>query len=487
MYEMQSFFIGGDWVAPAGESSITVLHPATEEISGTFVDGTVADMDRAAAAAREAFDHGPWPRMSHVERAQVILAATSRMREFNDEMGETLTAEMGSPITQAIGAQIPVAVDVFEYYASLANKYAWEERRPTYDEANQNYEIIVRGEPVGVVAAIIPWNGPQIVAAMKLGPALMAGCTIILKPAPEATLNFVRFADAFRDAGLPPGVLNIVPAGREVGEYLVTHPLVDKVTFTGSTAAGKRIASLCGERIRRCTLELGGKSAAILLEDVDLTTALPALVGPMMFISGQACNALTRILAPASRYEAIVDGLVDVVANVPYGDPRDPSTFVGPLASRAQYDRVARYLEVGKNEGAKAVLGGGRPEGFDRGYYLEKTVFRDVEPDMRIAQEEIFGPVYSVIKYTDVDDAVRIANDSQYGLAGAVWGADEDAALDVVGRVRAGSTGVNYYSLDAAAPFGGFKNSGLGRERGIEGLQPYLETKSILVRKGLGG
>lgn len=483
MYEMQKFFIGGEWVTPTGTSTVNVIDPSTEELSGVFIDGTTGDMDRAVAAARQAFDHGPWPRMSHQDRADIIMAATARLRAFKDEMAYTLTSEMGSPISQSLHAQMPVAVDVFEFFASIAPTYPWESRRPTYDEANKDYEIIVRGAPVGVVAAIIPWNGPQIIAAMKLGPALLAGCTAILKPSPEATLNFMKFADAFREAGLPAGVLNIVPAGREVGEYLVTHPDIDKVTFTGSTAAGKRIAGLCGERVRRCTLELGGKSAAIIMEDADLSLALPSLVGPMMFISGQSCNAQTRLLAPASRYDEVVDALVNVVEGVPFGDPRDENTFIGPLATQSQFDRVTGYLEIGKQEGAKVALGGSRSKEFAKGYYVDKTVFRDVDNSMRIAQEEIFGPVYVVIKYNDADDAVRIANDSSFGLAGSVWGRDEAAALDVIKRVRAGSTGVNFYSLDAAAPFGGFKNSGIGRERGLEGLLPYLETQSILVRK----
>ena len=484
MYEQSQFFIGGKWTAPEGQSTITVLNPSTEEPSSSFIDGTNADMDKAVDAARAAFDFGPWPRMTPGERGAILAAAAVRLRAYNEEMAYALTGEMGSPIAQSTGAQMPVTVDLFEYYASLASQFTWESRRPTYDAANQDYDIVVRGEPVGVVAAIVPWNGPQIVAAMKLGPALLAGCTVILKPSPEATLNFLRFADAFHEAGLPAGVLNIVPAGREVGEYLVTHPRIDKVTFTGSPAAGRRSGALCGERIRRCTLELGGKSAAILLPDVDVASTVPNLVGPMMFISGQACNAQTRILAPRSRYEEVIDAMVATVEGVPYGDPYDMNTFVGPLASKAQLDRVTGYLELAKQEGAKAVIGGGRPKDFTKGYYVEKTVFRDVDNSMRIAQEEIFGPVYVVIPYDDVDNAVDIANDSVYGLAGSVWTADEVAGLEVAKRLRAGSLGVNFYSLDCAAPFGGFKGSGIGRERGTEGILPFLETKSILVRKG---
>ncbi len=481
MYEQRQFFIGGEWVSPHAEAMISVLDPATEELSGRFIDGTEADMDRAVAAARQAFDSGPWPKMSHVERAEVLAAAAKRLRAHGEEMAFTLTAEMGSPISQSIHAQMPIAAGLFEYYAGLAEEFTWETRRPAHDEANQGFDVLVRKEPVGVVAAIVPWNGPQIVAGMKLGPALLAGCTVVLKPSPEATLNFVKFAEAFREAGLPRGVLNIVPAGREVGEYLVTHPGVDKVTFTGSTAAGRRIGALCGERIRRCTLELGGKSAAILLADADLDVVVPNLMAPLMFISGQACNAQTRILAPRERYDEVVDALVSAVDATPYGDPRDEQTFVGPLASRAQRDRVMGYIEIGKNEGAKVALGGGRPAGYDKGWYVEKTVLRDVDNSMRVAQEEIFGPVFVVIPYEGVDEGVAIANDSPYGLAGSVWTSDDEAGLAVAKRVRSGLLGVNISTLDSAAPFGGFKNSGIGRERGPEGIDPYLEIQGVLV------
>jgi betaine-aldehyde dehydrogenase len=482
MYTQKEFFIGGAWEPAEGNNVITTLDPDTEEVAGTFVEGTKADIDKAVAAAREAFDHGPWPRMSHLERAEVLKRAAQYMREHNDEMADALTAEMGSPTSQSRGAQIPVAIDLFEYYASLAGTYEWETRRPTYDAANAGYDIIVRHEPVGVVAAIVPWNGPQIVAAMKLAPALLAGCTVILKPAPEATFNFVGFANAFKAAGLPEGVLNIVTAGREVGEYLVTHDGVDKVTFTGSTAVGRRLGALCGERIRRYSLELGGKSAAILLDDVDAQSAAEALIAPMMFISGQACNAQTRILAPRSRYDEIVDAFEAAVNAVPYGSSRDPNVFVGPLASESQRTRVEGYIELGKQEGANVVLGGKRPKDRDKGWFVEKTLFRDVDNRMRIAQEEIFGPVYVVIPYEDTQDAINIANDSPYGLAGSVWTRDEAAGLEVMGQVRAGTLGVNYSTLDCAAPFGGYKASGIGRERGPEALHSYLEVKSILVK-----
>lgn len=483
MYTQKEFFIGGAWEAALGSDVITTLDPDTEEKAGSFIDGTKADIDRAVEAARRAFDSGPWPRMSPHDRAEVMKRAAQNLRKYQNEMADTLTSEMGSPISQSRGAQIPVAIDLFEYYASLADSYEWNIRRPTYDEANSGYDVLVFHEPVGVVAAIVPWNGPQIVAAMKLAPALLAGCTVVLKPAPEATLNFVDFANAFKEAGLPDGVLNIVPAGREVGEYLVVHDGVDKVTFTGSTAVGRRLGALCGERIRRYSLELGGKSAAILLDDVDAKSAAEGLIGPMMFISGQACNAQTRILAPRSRYEEIIEALESAVNAVPFGSSRDPNTFVGPLASSRQRERVERYIELGKQEGAKVVLGGNRPKDRDKGWFVEKTIFRDVDNRMRIAQEEIFGPVYVVIPYESTQDAINIANDSPYGLAGSVWTQDETAGLEVLGQIKSGTLGVNYSSLDCAAPFGGYKASGIGRERGPEALAYYLETKSVLMKR----
>jgi aldehyde dehydrogenase (NAD+) len=395
-----------------------------------------------------------------------------------------LTSEMGSPITQSKLVQIPRAIDLWEYYASLGSSYAWSQRRPAYDSLNQDFELLITSEPVGVVAAIVPWNGPQIVAAMKLAPALMAGCTAVLKPSEEAALTFTELAEAFRLAGLPDGVLNIVPADRTVSEYLVKHPGVDKVSLTGSTVAGRRIGELCGYNLKRFTLELGGKSAAILLEDVDLPKALMTLAPAMAFINGQACNAPTRLLLPRSRLRELTDGIVEAVDKMPFGDPMNPETFVGPLASRRQRDRVASYLELGKQEGATVALGGGRPPGYPRGWYVEKTVFTEVDNAMRIAQEEIFGPVYCVIPYADEADAVRIANDSQYGLAGSVWTSRPAHGVKVAAQIHSGALGVNSHTLDMAAPFGGCKQSGIGRECGPEGLDAYIETRSMTVPKG---
>ena len=327
--------------------------------------------------------------------------------------------------------------------------------------------------------AIVPWNVPLFTIMLKLGPALASGSTVVLKPAPETPLDAYLLADVLEEVGLPAGVVNIVPAGREVGEHLVSHPDVDKIGFTGSTAAGKKIAALCGAQLKRCTLELGGKSAAIVLDDADLATAIPGLLPNSIMNNGQACIAQTRILASRKRYDEVVDALATAMAATKVGEPLDPETAIGPLVAERQRDRVLGYIEKGREEGARVVVGGGRPAGFDKGWFVEPTVFADVDNKMTIAQEEIFGPVLAVIPYDSEADAIRIANESDYGLAGSVWTSDAAAGLEIAKQVRTGTYGVNGSSMNFAAPFGGFKQSGVGRELGPEGLEAYLELKGI--------
>jgi betaine-aldehyde dehydrogenase len=339
---------------------------------------------------------------------------------------------------------------------------------------------LVRHEPVGVVAAIVPWNVPLFTAALKLGPALAAGCTVVLKPAPETPLDAYLLAEVIEASGLPEGVVNIVAAGREAGEHLVCHPGVDKVGFTGSTAAGRRIASLCGERLKRFTLELGGKSAAVILDDADIAATMAGLVPAAFMNNGQACVAQTRILAPAERYDEVAEALVEAVRAMTVGDPLDPTTVIGPLVAARQRDRVEGYIAAGIEEGAKPAIGGnGRPA--RPGWFVEPTVFIGANNQMRIAREEIFGPVVAVIPYEDTEDAIRIADDSDYGLSGSVWTADVSRGLEVARRVRTGTFGVNGSGMDFGAPFGGFKSSGIGRELGPEGLTHYLEDKTITL------
>jgi aldehyde dehydrogenase (NAD+) len=473
-------FIGGEWRAPAGSGRIEVVNPTTEEVVGTVPDASSADVDAAVAAARDAFDHGPWPRMTPKERAAVLTSVSEAISAEVQPLAELIATEMGSPVSWATLAQVLAPTMILSYYAGLADTYAFD--RVQHGLMGQ---VLVRREPVGVVAAITPWNVPLFLAAAKLSPALLAGCTVVFKPAPETPLDALHLAQLFADAGLPEGVLSVVPAGREVGEHLVRHPGVDKVSFTGSTAAGRTIGAICGEQLKRCSLELGGKSAAVLLDDVDLDQALPMLLPNALMNNGEACIAQTRILAPHSRYKEVVDALVEAVRGMVVGDPLDPATQVGPLVAKRQQERVETYIRIGQEEGAKVALGGGRPAGLDRGFFVEPTIFVDVDNSMRIAQEEIFGPVLAVIPYDGDDEALRIANDSAYGLCGSVWTADPERGLAVAKGVRTGTYMLNNPTpIDFATPFGGYKASGIGREFGEDGLELFLEKKSISLPAG---
>ncbi|GGV08395.1 aldehyde dehydrogenase [Actinomadura cremea] len=473
MREHDRFFIGGGWAAPAGTGTIDVISPHTEEVIGRVPEGTEADIDAAVAAARRAFDEGPWPRMTPAERAGILGRLSAIYAERQQEMAELVTAEMGSPLGFSIFAQSAIPQMVLQYYTDLAASYTWEDERP-----GMLGPVTVTREPVGVVAAIVPWNVPQFTLMLKLAPALVAGCTVVAKPSPETPLDTYLLAEWMLEAGIPDGVVNIVPGGREVGAHLVAHPDVDKVSFTGSTAAGRKIGAVCGEQLKRVTLELGGKSAAIVLEDADLASTIEGFKLASLMNNGQACAAQTRILAPRSRYDEVADALAAMVGGLTVGDPSDFGSEIGPLVARRQQERVEGYIRLGQDEGAKIITGGlDRPH--DRGWYVAPTVFGDVRNDMRIAREEIFGPVLALIPYEDEDDAVRIANDSEYGLGGSVWTADPDHGVEVARRIRTGSCGVNMYVIDPNTPFGGYKNSGMGRELGPEGLAAYLEHKSI--------
>ena len=480
MKEYERLFVGGEWVVPRGTGTIDVVNPATEELVGRVPEATAADVDAAVAAARRAFDDGPWPRMAPKDRAAVVKKVADLINAEMQGLAELISAEVGSPVSWGTVAQVMAPAMILDYYASMASSFP-------FDQARQGLmgEVLVVKEPVGVVGAITPWNVPMFLAAAKLGPALVAGCTVVLKPAPESPLDANRLAELFMEAGLPEGVLSVVPAGREVGEHLVTHPGVDKISFTGSTAAGKRIGMLCGERLKRVSLELGGKSAAVILDDADLGTLLPALMPNAIMNNGEACISQTRILAPRDRYSEVVEALVEQVKLMKVGDALDPETVVGPLVAERQRDRVESYIRIGQEEGAKVAVGGGRPAGLDKGWYVEPTIFVDVDNSMRIAQEEIFGPVLAVIPYDSDADAVRIANDSSYGLCGSVYTADDDRGLGIARQVRTGTYMVNSgIPIDFSSPFGGYKESGVGREFGVDGLELFLEKKTVNLPAG---
>jgi aldehyde dehydrogenase (NAD+) len=475
-HDRDAFFIDGGWAAPATSDLIEVINPATEEVAARVPDGSPADIDAAVAAARKAFDEGPWPQTSPQERIDVVQSFSNLYAGKMAEMADLITLEMGSPTSFSNLAQSPAPWMQIESFLNIARAFDFEAERPGALGA----PVVVRREPVGVVAAIPPWNVPQFTIMSKLVPALLAGCTIVVKPAPESPLDPYLMAELLQEAGVPQGVVNIVAGGRETGAHLVAHPGVDKVAFTGSTAAGRKIAAVCGEQLKRVSLELGGKSAAIVLDDADFAHTIEGLKFTSVMNSGQACVAQTRVLAPRSRYDEFVDAFGGAIGGMKVGDPMDPETEIGPMVAQRQQERVEKYIALGQEEGARVVVGGnGMPDGLDRGWFVRPTVFADVDNRMRIAQEEIFGPVVSVIPYDGVDEAVRIANDSDYGLAGTVWTADKEAGLDVARRVRTGTYGVNTYTMDFAAPFGGFKASGLGREFGPEGLAQYTELKSI--------
>jgi aldehyde dehydrogenase (NAD+) len=472
----RQLYIGGDWVAPAGTSTITVVSPSTEEVIGSVPEATEADVDRAVEAARRAFDDpAGWASWSPAARAEVLERFAAGLDTRAGATAQAVSSQNGMPvqISQAFESVFPPLL--LRYYGKLVAERGAEERR----DAMFGGTTVVRREPIGVVGGIVPWNFPQALSFLKIAPALAAGCTIVVKPAPETVLDSYVMAEAAVEAGLPAGVLNIVPAGREVGTHLVAHPGVDKVAFTGSTAAGCSIAETCGRLLRPVTLELGGKSAAIVLDDADLANNMESFFGATLLNNGQTCFLSTRVLAPRSRYDEIVETVTALASNLKVGDALDPATQIGPMVSARQRDRVESYIAKGKADGARVTTGGGRPDGIDRGFFVSPTIFADVNNNHTIAQEEIFGPVLAVIPYGDEDEAVRIANDSDYGLGGSVWSTDPEHAAAVARRVRTGSIGINSYVNDPVSPFGGVKSSGLGREMGPEGLAGYEVLKSI--------
>lgn len=473
------FFIGGDWVRPSSNAVIEVINPATEELFIRVAEAKAEDMARAVGAARHAFDKGPWPRLTHAERAAYLRAFATEMRRRLADISSIWTSEVGVTrgVADAFMAGVP---DIFDYYAGLADSFDWVERHEALHSPGAVASFLVR-EPVGVVGAIVPWNGAANLAAWKCAPALIAGCTVVLKASPESPGGPLLFGEIAKAIGLPAGVLNVVTADREISELLVRDPRIDKITFTGSSLAGKKIASICGERIARCTLELGGKSAAVILDDYDVEEAAAHIAAYAPVLSGQVCSSLTRLVISKHRHDEFAEAMAAAFKQISVGDPSDAAIGMGPLAMARQRDRVEGYIAKGREEGATVATGGGRPAHLNRGYFVEPTVFANVNNDMTIAREEIFGPVVSIIPSENEAHSVEIANDTLFGLNASVFTNDATRAYQVARQIQAGTVGHNWFRTDFTIAFGGFKQSGIGREGGTEGLLPFLEAKTIIL------
>jgi betaine-aldehyde dehydrogenase len=468
------FFIGGQWAAPSASETIEVHNAGTGEVMGRVPAGTEKDIGAAVDAARAAFES--WSQLGIEKRAEYLEKISAALKARADELARTIAQEVGMPLKMASRIQAGLPIANFANYAKLVKEFPFETR--------VGNSLVVR-EPVGVVGAITPWNYPLHQITLKVAPALAAGCTVVLKPSEVAPFNAFILAECAEASGLPKGVLNIVTGyGPAAGEALVKHPGVDMISFTGSTRAGKRISELAAQGVKRVALELGGKSASVILEDADLAAAVRSTVNGCYLNSGQTCTALTRMLVPQSKYEEAARLAAEAAKGFTVGDPLADTTKLGPLTSKAQLERVRGYIRKGVAEGAELVAGGAEPpEGVPAGgYYVRPTVFGKVRNDMTIAQEEIFGPVLSIIPYRDEEDAIRIANDTVYGLAGAVWSQDESRAQRVARRIRAGQVDVNGGAFNINAPFGGFKQSGHGREAGVYGLEEFLEYKSLQLK-----
>ncbi len=466
-------FIDGKWVTSSGAERINVVNPATGEVWASVPAADEHDVSAAMSAARRAFDEGPWPRMSPSERAEVLVRFATEVEARAEGLSITNTLENGSPIAETGGAAANAA-GILRYFASLAPQLEREDVRPFPHGLG---ESVVQRDPVGVCALIAPWNFPINLVVIKLAPALLAGNTVVIKPASPTPLSIRYIVEAAHAAGVPAGVVNLITGPGRMGDSMVRHPMVDKVAFTGSTEVGRTIAAACGELLRPVTLELGGKSAAVLLDDVDLDAFASVFLRSCMRNSGQTCYISTRILAPRARYDEIVERIAEVVEASPQGDPRDPVTVFGPVANRSQYESVLAHIASAREEGARFVTGGDPLPG--PGFFIAPTVLADVTPEMRVAREEIFGPVVTVQPYTEVEEAIEIANSTPFGLGGIVFSADEIRAFAVAQRIDSGSVGVNFFASNHAAPFGGRHDSGLGVEYGIEGLEQYVSFKSI--------
>ncbi|MEN2400190.1 aldehyde dehydrogenase [Flavobacterium sp. MC2016-06] len=475
--QYDKLFIGGQWVTPSSNAKVNVVSPHDQSVTGYTVLAAKADVDNAVAIARKTFDSGIWSDKTPEERQEIITRFNEIHKEYAKEFGDLITAENGSNIAFTFGLQ-QALYEQTNAYLRAAKDFQWEAKKQTAMGGN----VLIRREPVGVVAAIIPWNAPQQSALVKLIPALLAGCTVIFKPTPETALDGIALGELFKEAGLPDGVLSILPADREVSEYLVGKPEIDKIAFTGSTRAGQSIAATAGSEMKRFSLELGGKSAAIVLEDADINVVIPSMIYQGFGNNGQACIGLTRLLVAKSRYEEVTTALAEAINNIKVGDPTNNENFLGPVFNKTQFEKVNGYIEIGLKEGAEILAGGhGKPAGqeYENGWYIKPTLFVNANNEMRIAREEIFGPVVVAIQFDTEDEAIQIANDTEYGLNGGVFTANIEKGLEIARKIRTGGVVVNGGMPDFSVPFGGFKKSGVGREFGEYGLASFTEFKSI--------
>ncbi len=471
--------IDGQWRDSLSGKTFATINPATEEVIAEVAEGDKADIDLAATAARKAFDSGPWRTMDARDRGRLLLKLADLIEANFDELAELETLDNGKPISESRNADLPLVIDCLRYYAGWADKIHGQTI-----PIRGNYFCYTRKEPVGVAGQIIPWNFPMLMVAWKWGPALAAGCTIVMKPAEQTPLSCLRLGELAMEAGFPDGVINIVPGfGETAGDAVVKHPGIDKVAFTGSTEVGKIIMRNAAETLKRVTLELGGKSPNIVFADADLDAAVDGSILGLYLNQGQCCCAGSRLFVQEGIYDAFVEKLAAKASSRKQGDPFDPTTEMGPQVDHEQFSKIMTYIGHGRDQGARCVTGGERFG--SKGFFIKPTIFADVKDDMAIARDEIFGPVLSVIKFSGMDEAIRRANATEYGLAAAVWTKDISKAHAIANRVRAGTVWVNCYDVfDAAAPFGGFKASGIGRELGEKALDNYTESKTVTVALG---
>ena len=471
----ERLFIGGGWIAPASDARIDIVSPSSEEVLGQVAGASAADVDRAVAVARHGFDDGPWPRLGAGERAALLRRIGDEVFARGDDFARAWSLQVGIPYAHT-RHMTGYFKGYFDYFADLAERGFEEIRSPALGGTC----VVVR-EPVGVSVAVVPWNAPLATMLLKVAPALAAGCTVIAKPSPETPIEALLLAECVAAAGVPDGVFSVLPAQRDVSDYLIRRPEIDKVSFTGSTAAGRHIAGICGGRMARYTMELGGKSAAIILEDAKLETIIAGIMPNLIGLAGQQCAAFSRILVPRGRRAEVTEALAAAFRSVQIGDAFAAETQMGPLVTSRQLQRVCGYIDQGSREGARLVTGGGRPAHLPKGWFVEPTLFTDVTNDMAIAREEIFGPVGAIIAYGDQEEAIAIANDSDYGLSGGVFTEDTDRAYAVARRIRTGNFTQNGRVIDYTMPYGGFKQSGVGREGGIEGLHGFTEVKTVFL------